>query len=209
MTLSTRPQKTESEKAIEAYLAALGRQLRELTDEDARDIVAEIRIHILDKTSDEAPAEAAALKTRETLDALGTPEELANKYCTEEMLARGRAARSPAYLVRSVGRWALLTMGGILVFSISVVGYCLGGWLFVLGILKLHDPTHTGAYGTWNDHDMNFRWQSGAPNTPDELLGWWLVPIGLIVGGALLLLTFRFGNWSIRTFWRPRRWQEY
>jgi hypothetical protein len=209
MTVKTEAQKLESQttgsqKAIDSYLAALRKELRELTDEDANDIVEEIRMHLLDKTGGEAPETVTA-----TLAALGTPAELADKYCTEEMLARGRAARSPAYIARSVGRWALLTLGGLAVFSLSVVGYCLGGWLFVLGILKLHDPSHTGAYGQWNDHDKSFHWQSGGPNTPDELLGWWLVPIGLIVGGGLLLLTFKFGNWSIRKFWRPRKWQEF
>jgi hypothetical protein len=209
MNLSTEPQKNEpsqtaSGKTIDSYLAALRRQLRELTDEDANDIVEEIRMHILDKTEGEAPQESVA----ETLVALGTPAELANKYCTEEMLARGRAARSPAYIARSVGRWALLTLGGIVVFLLSVLGYGFGGFLFMLGMLKLLHPGTTGVYGTWTDHDKNFRWQSGGPNTPDELLGWWLLPIGLVVGAGLLLLTFRFGNWSLRTFWRPRRWQE-
>jgi hypothetical protein len=40
-----------------------------------------------------------------------------------------------------------------------------------------------------------------------EVLGWWLVPIGLVLGGALLFLSFRFGTWSIRKFWRPRAWR--
>jgi len=202
MTLSTESQKAESSKAIDSYLAELRRHLRELTDEDANDIVEEIRMHILDKTAGEASPETAA----KTLAALGSPAELAGKYCTEEMLARGRAARSTAYIARSIGRWALLTLGGIVVFAISIVGYSLGGWLFVLGILKLIHPGTTGFYGTWTEHDKSFHWQSGGPNTPDELLGWWLVPIGLIVGGGLLALTFRFGDWSLRKFWRPRRW---
>jgi hypothetical protein len=190
---------------VDSYLAELRRQLRELTDEDANDIVEEIRMHILDKTANEASLVGVA----ETLAALGTPTELAGNYCTEEMLARGRAARSPAYIARSIGRWALLTLGGILVFAISIVGYSLGGWLFILGLLKLIHPRTTGFYGTWTEHDKSFHWQSGGPNTPDELLGWWLVPIGLILGGGLLVLTFRFGNWSLRKFWRPRRWLEW
>lgn len=208
MTLSAQSQNATSQpslKAIGTYLAALRKQLWELTPEDANDIVEEIRMHILDKTGANAAPETVAV----TIAALGTPAELANKYCTEEMLARGRAARSPAYIARSVGRWALLTLGGVLVFSISVLGYGFGGFLFMLGILKLHDPSHTGVYGTFTDHDSSLRWQSGGPNTPDELLGWWLLPIGLLIGGGLLVLTFRFGNWSIRKFWRPRTWQGF
>ena len=205
MNLSTESQKTEASKTIDAYLAALRKELRELTDEDANDIVEEIRMHLLDKTGGDASSESVA----QTLAALGTPEELANKYCTEEMLARGRAERSPAHIARSARRWALLTLGGVVFFSVSIAGYCLGGWLFIMGLLKVFNPHGTGVYGTWTDHDKSFHWGSGSgPNGPDELLGWWLIPIGLIVGGGLLLLTFRFGAWSVRRFWRPRRWQE-
>jgi len=224
MTLPTQARNAtslSSLKTIDAYLAALRKQLWELTPEDANDIVEEIRMHILDKTEDktgdktgdETASDTPPETFSATIAALGTPAELANKYCTEEMLARGRAARSPAYMARSVGRWALLTLVGVAVFSVSVVGYCLGGFLFMLGMLKLLHPFLTGVYGAWSEQNSyfssSFRWQSGGPNTPDELLGWWLLPIGLIVGGGLLLLTFRFDNWSIRKFWRPRKWQEF
>lgn len=206
MNLSTESQRMEphaagSRVAIGTYLAALRRQLWELTAEDVNDVVEELRMHILDKSAGE---DVAAI-----LAALGTPAELANKYRTEEMLARGRAAGSPAYVARSVGRWALLTLGGVVVFSLSVVGYLLGGWFFMMGVLKIVNPRGTGVYGVWTDHDKSFNWGSGSgPNKPGELLGWWLVPIGLIAGAGLLLLTFRFGNWSLGRFWRPRKWQE-
>ena len=200
MTLST-----ESQKTIDTYLAALRKQLRELTDEDARDIAEEIRIHILDKTAESASPETIA----GTLTALGTPAELANKYCTEEMLKRAQAAHSPAYIARRLRRWALLTLSGIAIFALSLIGYVLGGGLFILGVLKIDNPGKTGIFGQWNEHNKSFNFQSGGPNGPHELLGWWLVPIGLIVGGGLLLLTFRFDNWSIRKFWPPRRPQEF
>lgn len=199
MTLSA-----ESQKSIDMYLAALRKQLWELTDDDAKDIVEEIHMHIVDKAGVDASAQTVA----ETISALGTPAELASRYCTEELLQRGREARSPAYIARSARNWALLSLVGVVVFSLSVIGYGFGGFLFMLGAMKLFNPGKTGVYGTWTQHDSSLRWQSGSPNTPDELLGWWLVPIGLIVGGALLLLTFKFGNWSIRRFWRPRKWQQ-
>jgi hypothetical protein len=198
MTLSV-----ESQKTIDAYLAALRRHLRELLDEDVKDIVEEIRAHILDKTSGgDAEEEVAS-----TLAALGTPEELAGRYRTEELLKRAQNARSPGFLWRSMLRWAALSVLGVAVFFFSAIGYCLGGLLFILGVLKLTNPHRTGVYGVFNEHNTSLSFQSGGPNEHD-LLGWWLVPIGLIVGGGLLFLTFRFGIWSIRKFWRPRAWRE-
>jgi hypothetical protein len=198
MTLSV-----ESQKTIDAYLAALRRHLRELLDEDVKDIVEEIRAHILDKTSGGDAEEAVA----STLAALGTPEELAGRYRTEELLKRAQNARSPGFLWRSMLRWAALSVLGVAVFFFSAIGYCLGGLLFILGVLKLTNPHRTGVYGVFNEHNTSLSFQSGGPSDHD-LLGWWLVPIGLIVGGGLLFLTFRFGVWSIRKFWRPRAWRE-
>jgi hypothetical protein len=193
-----------SQKTVDAYLKSLRRELRELLDEDAEEIVEEIRTHIFDKASGEESAGAVTA----TLAALGTPQELAERYRTQELLERARLARSPKYLMRATLRWAGLSMMGLLVFALSGFGYGLGGGLFLLGVLKLLHPTVTGVYGTWTDHDKSFNWQSGGPNKPGELLGWWLVPLGILIGGGLLLLTFRFGNWCIRRFWRPRTWQR-
>jgi hypothetical protein len=193
----------ESQKTVDAYLAALRRHLRDLLEEDSRDIVEEIRAHILDKTSGDASPESLAF----TLAALGTPEELAQRYRTEEMLKRAQMARSPAYLLRSLLRWAALSLAGVVVFLISAVGYCLGGILFILGALKLSNPHKTGVYGVFNANNSSLSFQSGGP-TGHDLLGWWLIPIGLIVGGGLLFLTFRFNIWSIRKFSRPRGWSQ-
>ena len=192
-----------SQKTVDAYLKSLRRELRELLDEDAQEIVEEIRTHIFDKTSGNESPEAVTA----TLAALGTPQELAERYRTQELLERARLAQSPKYLMRAALRWARLSVMWLLVFALSGLGYCLGGGLLLLGVLKLLHPGTTGVYGIWTDHERSFNWQGG-PNKPGELLGWWLVPVGILIGGGLLLMTFRFGNWSIRRFWRSRAWQR-
>jgi hypothetical protein len=50
-----------------------------------------------------------------------------------------------------------------------------------------------------SDYEISLRMGFGAaPVGGKELLGWWLVPIGLLVGLGLFFLTARFGLWSIR-----------
>ena len=120
----------ESQKTIDAYLATLRNQLRELMDEDARDIVEEIRAHIRDKTSGDASPQSIDA----TLAALGTPQQLAVRYRTDELLQRAQLSRSPAIVLRSILRWATLSFVGLLVFVLSGVGYCVGGILVVIGI---------------------------------------------------------------------------
>ena len=131
---------TESQKTIDAYLATLRKQLRELMDEDARDIVEEIRAHILDKTSGDASPQSIDA----TLAALGTPQQLAVRYRTDELLQRAQLSRSPAIVLRSILRWATLSFVGLLVFVLSGVGYCVGGILVVIGLLKAFLPGKAG-----------------------------------------------------------------
>ncbi len=195
----------ESQKTIDAYLVSLRKQLRDLLDEDVNDIVEEIRGHILDKTSGDSPADSVV----STLAALGTPEELAGRYRTEELLKRAQLARSPGFMFRSLLRWANLSMAGLVVFVLSAAGYCVGGWLVVFGALKVISPHTTGLWWTaFPDGTHSLGMGSGSqPGQGHDLLGWWLVPIGLVLGGGLVLLTFRFDVWSIRKFSRPQAWR--
>ncbi|MGC2163060.1 MAG: hypothetical protein WA634_14200 [Silvibacterium sp.] len=207
MTLSA-----ESQKTIDAYLSALRRQMREFTDEDANDIVEEIHAHILDKTSGDTPPETVAA----TLAALGTPEELAGRYRTDELMKRAQSTRSPALSLHSLFRWATLSFAGLVVFAVSVIGYALGGILVIVGFCKLIYPRNGGIWfnprpgGKGIDGEAGFSFGSGAHWTHPghEIIGMWLVPIGLVLGSGLLFLTFRFGGWCIRKFWRPRAWQK-
>ncbi len=197
----------ESQKTIDAYLVALRKQLRGPLDDDVEDIVEEIRAHILDKTSGAAVTDAVAA----TLASLGTPEELASRYRTDDLLQRAQVTRSPFVSLRSLFRWATLSFGGLVVFLVSVVGYSVGGALVIVAALKLMWPRATGFwmefYPDGSPKSASGGFGSGYISQPPpgrEILGWWLVPIGLVLGGALLFLTFRFGTWSIRKFWRPR-----
>lgn len=207
----------ESQKTIDAYLAALRRHLRELMEADANDIVEEIRAHILDKTaempgeaSDPAQSSATTRVSAETLAAtlaaLGTPEELASRYRTEELLKRAQPAASPGLILL---RQTALGLVALIVGLVSAVGYCLGGGLVMFALFKLLWPRGTGL---WAERTAD-RWNASLlfgnqPRPGHELLGWWLIPIGLLLGGGLLYLTFRFCIWSLRKFWRPRAWRQ-
>jgi hypothetical protein len=202
----------ESQKNLEVYLAALRKQLRQLADEDANDIVEEIRAHVLDKASGDARTETVS----STLAALGTPEELAGRYRTDDLLKRAQVTRSPFVSLMSLFRWATLSLGGLVVFAVTVAGYAIGGILVVVGLFKLVYPHNGGMWfdpkpgGQGIDGSAGFSFGSGGAWTHPghEIFGMWLAPCCLVLGGLLLFLTFRLGIWCIRKFWRPRVWRE-
>ena len=192
-----------SQKTVDAYLATLRKELRELMEEDARDIVEEIRAHILDKTS----GDASLASVEATLAALGTPQQLAVRYRTDELLQRAQLSRSPAMVFRSILRWATLSIVGLVVLILSGVGYCVGGILAVIGLLKLFFPRQAGLNIDYqNGHFLSAGFGAGSgPHTGHDPIGLWLIPICLVLGGGILFMTYKFGSWSLRKLWRPRR----
>lgn len=189
----------ESKERIDDYLKALRSCLRDLNDDDAREIVEEIRSHLLDEARDDPAAVAF------TIAALGTPEEHASRYLADDLLSRAQVSRSPWLMLHSFFRWATLSFAGFWILLFSLVGYFLAAAFSLCALLK---PIHPETAGLWlladgPDHSVSLRLGFGSiPPGGRELLGWWIVPLGLVVATGLALLTFRSGLWSIRNFWQ-------
>ncbi len=194
----------DAQQKIEAYLKLLRKGLRGITDENAREIVEELRSHILDKAS--VSGNVTAVGVDAALARLGTPEEIAHQYVTDDLLARAEATRSPLVILNSLLRWAGLSVAGAIVFLGSLIGYFLA---LVFALVALLKPLHPQSAGLWRlpDQPNSYSIRLGFGSVPAggrELLGWWIVPIGLFLGYGLFLLTTRFALWSVRQYRRSR-----
>lgn len=197
----------DAKREIDAYLTKLRSRLRGIDEENIHEIIEELRSHILEKT-ESADEQGARTKVAETLRALGSPEQLAAEYLTDNLLARAEVSRSPARIVGILFRWASLSMVGFLVFLSSTVGYLIGVAFLLCALLK---PIHPQTAGLWTypsgtaDSTISLRLGFGSP-PPDgrEVLGWWIVPIGLVVGCGLVMLTTRFALWCVRRYRNSR-----
>jgi hypothetical protein len=196
----------EANQKMEAYLGKLRQRLRGMNDDDAREIVEELRSHIRDKAA--ASGQMTAEGVDRALASLGSPEDLASQYMTDDLLARAVVSRSPLRIVQSLFRWASLSIAGLVVLLCSIVGYFLGAVFIVVAALK---PFHPGTAGLWrlpsraDDFELSVRLGFGsAPGSGRELLGWWIVPVGLGAGCALVMLTTRFAIWCVRQYRKSR-----
>ena len=176
----------EAQQRIDAYLTRLRRRLRGIDEQDIREIVEELRSHILDKTG-VSGEEGTVEKVGEMLAALGSPEQLAGEYLTDNLLARAEFSRSPARILAVLFRWASLSIAGFWVLLSSILGYFLGIVFVLCAFLKpIHPQTAglwiypTGAEGSTISLRLGF---GSAPPDGRDVLGWWIVPIGL--GGGL------------------------
>lgn len=138
------------------------------------------------------------------LAALGTPEELAAQYLADDLLKRASRGWSPVLLLRGLVRWASLSAAGVIVFIGCVVGYFLGGSFMLCAILK---PLHPQTVGLWRLADASDSYSlhlgfTGAPAGATEVLGWWIVPLGLLMGGGLCFATVQIALWCAQRYRR-------
>ncbi|MGC2018632.1 MAG: hypothetical protein WA657_22565 [Candidatus Acidiferrales bacterium] len=195
----------DAQQKIETYLASVRRHLRGFNDAEVGEVVEELRSHITDKIEGSRAITAKGVDA--TLAALGRPEELAAQFVTENLLARTEVSRSPLRILIGLFRWASLSFGGFLVLLGSLAGYFFGIVFVLCALLK---PLHPQTAGLWatrdSTGDLIFSLRLGfgtvLPGGKD-VLGWWIVPIGLLVGCGLIMLTTRVAVWCVRRCRKP------
>jgi hypothetical protein len=196
----------DSQQKIEAYLGRLRGRLRGVHDGEVREIVEELRSHIMDKAC--AYGEVTPAGVDAALTALGSPEELASQYMTDNLLARAEVSRSPVQILRSLFRWASFSVAGFFVLLGSSLGYFFGAVFILVAMLK---PFHPHTAGLWifpnsaGDSEISFRLGFGSvPPGGRDVLGWWIVPIGWMAGGGLVMLTTHIALWFVRQYRKSR-----
>ena len=109
-------------------------------------------------------------------------------------------------ILESLFRWASLSVAGFFVLVGSMMGYFLGTVFLLVAALK---PFHPQTAGLWllrdsaGDLEISIRLGFGSvPTAGRDVLGWWIVPIGLLAGWAILMLTTRFALWCARQYRR-------
>jgi hypothetical protein len=195
----------DAQQKIDAYLSRIHGRLRGMRAEEKREILEELRGHIMDKSAAGGMTGAAV---DAALESLGRPEELAREYITDELIARAEVSRSPLRILDSLFRWASLSIAGFFVLLGSITGYLLGAVFLLVAVLK---PFHPETAGLWASRDatgdlslsvhMGFGYAIVGGR---EVLGWWIVPIGLLSGCLLMILTTRFGLWCARLYRKSR-----
>lgn len=195
-----------TEQKIDAYLNRLRRSLRGLKTDEIREIIEELRSHVLDKASSNGAPTAAGVDA--ALAALGDPEELAAEYVTDAALLRAEISRSPASVLASLFRWASVSIAGFFVLLGSIVGYSVGVVLYLVGFFKLFHPKTAGLW-MWHNSSGDIEISArmgfvGPPPGASDVLGWAIVPIGMLLGAGLVILTTRFALWCARQYRNSR-----
>ncbi len=124
-------------------------------------------------------------------------------------MARAEVSRSPVRIIESLFRWASLSVAGFFVLLGAITGYGIGVAFLLAAALK---PFHPQTAGLWmvpggpDNLELSLRLGFRAvPMGSRDLLGWWIVPVGLVVGCGLVMLTTRCALWCARQYRESRQ----
>lgn len=152
-----------TEPRLEQYLTALDKALGQIPVSDRSDIITEIRSHIL-----EALERDPSQETGKLLEALGEPQNVANRYLLERGIKPGRPSRTP------IIKWLITgfvgTFGLILLFILTLiwkftpilkVDQKAGKVVFLGGMVEVNDPEGSIKIGDasfmGDQHNMNIQ----------------------------------------------------
>jgi len=183
---------------LDTYLAQVRRNLKGLSEAESREVLLELRAHVLDRVEGHLTPNAVEA----ALAALGGPREVARANVTERVAAVMEKDRGFFAVLAAVVRLAGLSIGGFLLFMVSLVGYGMAGGFLFAAAWKPFDPRHVGM---WSSGPGNFTLGTLNHPTSPELLGWWIIPVGLVAGLALGYLTWALDRFCIRAMVRAGR----
>jgi uncharacterized membrane protein len=191
---------TMTDKQMNDYLARLRKALTGMTLAEREDIVEEIRMHIRERCGDPQTS------VEEILAGLGPADDLAQQYRTGLLVQKARHSISPLVILRATMRWATTGIEGFLVFIIALWGYGMGAGFILLALLKPFFPKYTGLWVGPNEFSFSLRMGATMTNPSSpvrELLGWWLIPVCLVLGALSLAGTTKLIQFLLRRF----RWK--
>lgn len=184
---------------LDCYLDQVRRYLKGLPKSEVDEIVAELRAHVLDRVEGAMTPQ----RVEAAITALGPPREVARANMTERVAAEVEEDRSPLTVLRGVGRLMGLSAYGLFSGLISFAGYAVAAAFLVTAAVKPFARHHAGLWRTPNGdgYSLALGLMDRAPGG-QELLGWWIIPIGVAAGLLLGWLTWRFGLFSVRVMRR-------
>jgi uncharacterized membrane protein len=164
------------------------------------DILAELRSHVRDSGApgrEPTEAELTAVLAR-----LGSPSALAASYRADRLLQEAARSRSPWRLLTGLSRLAAWSVAGGFALCGAVFGYVLAASFFLAAIVKPFRPERAGLFRADDTLSLHLGLSGSAAPMGEELLGWWIVPLGVLLGGMAYGLTVSFARWAIRRYRR-------
>jgi uncharacterized membrane protein len=192
------------ESRVNGYLFVLERSLKSFLPTDiVRDATREIESHVRERVAahDGAPNEREALER--ILAELGPPLRVAQAYSSERIVDEAVTTGRVVPIARALWHLAVTTLSGFFAALGLFAAYLAGVSFIIVAALKPFFPDNVGVHVTKNGWPIVIGAVWPAPVQPVRG-GYWIIPIFLVVGFGILVLTHR-GARAFLGWWRRRR----
>jgi hypothetical protein len=135
--------------------------------------------------------------------------DLAETYRSENQMVRAECSGSPLVILQGLRYASRTRWGRVTATALYAFGYINVLTLWAAAIDKLFAPSRTGIWYTpgqiWS---LTLITGGNQPAGARELLGWWLIPIVVILGWVLRYVTDWIAQWWISRYRRSRALRE-
>ena len=192
----------ENNDQATTYLKRLRWALSQLPAEDREEIVTEARAHFAERM-------AQGTGFGEVSAAFGDPETYARRFLENYEITLSLSSGSPLRMmgtaIKAIGRGvgSFFAVTGLIVLYLTAVTFV------VVAILKPIMPEHVGFWlgddlfllGIVSDRIVGGMGLVGETAGAEERLGYWIIPLSLVAGAVVYLMS----NWFLRLFLKSMR----
>ena len=187
---------TEQGEKLTLYLKCVREELRGLPASVVEEIIQELRSHVLDR----ANGDLSSSNIEAIFDKLGDPHQIARINLATHASVESRNGGSLPTPMRRVANLIAMGTEGALALAISALGYGFAiSWLMT-AICKPITPAKVGLWSLPDPGgDLSLSLGRHAVGVVGhDVLGWWVIPIGLAIGVGVGALTYRYDLHLVR-----------
>jgi uncharacterized membrane protein len=183
---------TDTGKArLNGYLFVLERSLRSFLPADVmRDSLREVESHLRDRIATAAAAPDERTSLEKILTEFGTPLRVAQAYSHERTIDEAVTTGRVVPMLRAIWQMSLSTLAGFGIASALFTGYMAGVAFLAIAVLKPIFPANVGVEMV---NGMPLALGARFPLPPGVTMsgGYWVIPVALTCGLAILVGTHR------------------
>ena len=176
---------------VQGYLYVLGRSLRgALPREAVADALQEIGSHLAERIAETDPVPDERQALERVLAEVGPPLQVARAYSAELILDEAVVTGRFVPVLRGLSHIATTTAAGFFGVLALLAGYATGTGLLIVALLKPVFPDNVGLI-TVNGIPHALGMQFPLPPGAEVQGGYGIIPVALLAGLAVLVLTHR------------------
>ncbi|MGO9512400.1 MAG: HAAS signaling domain-containing protein [Steroidobacteraceae bacterium] len=189
---------------LEQYLQAVAGHLTSWSHEDRLEVIRELRSHVLDTVNGDFSQDTLT----SALAKLGIPRMVAQINLRMRVASAEVNNRTPWNAAKTVARLAFLGSEGLWVFVLSSIGYAFAGCWLLTALAKPFAPDRVGLWlipDAQGDLSLSLG-RHGAGALGHDILGWWIIPLGLVIAGACGVAMYRYDLRFVRRMANSSVW---